>query len=374
LKKLDVIQPSSSEVASPVVVVVQKGKPRFCIDLREVNSKTVADRYALPKQDSIFRALVGSVYFSLIDANKGYYQFGLTLGSRRYTAFVTEDGFYEFRRVPFGLKNAPAHFQRAIDTILGSYRYEFALAFIDDIVIYSRSLADHLVHVGLVLQALENVGMTVVEDKCHFAYRSIELLGRRVSCLGLSTQDEKVEAIRKLPYPRTIGEASEIYGQFNYHREFIKNFAEIALPVTKAMSPAKGNNNKPSIKLSPKEYAKLRSNSTYPDKPEIRQAFQTLKDALSNALVLIHPDFDKEFILYSDACRTGIAASLYQVADDGKEHPVLFISPGLTDAETRYSATELECLALVWSLHKLEHYVDGAKLKLYTDHSVLKWI
>jgi 2-keto-4-pentenoate hydratase len=99
-----------------------------------------------------------------MDANKGYFQFGLTDGSKKYTAFITEDGFYQFKRVPFGLKNAPAHFQRAIDTILGSYRYEFALAFIDDIVVYSRTLQDHLRHVSLVLQALEDVGMTVSEN------------------------------------------------------------------------------------------------------------------------------------------------------------------------------------------------------------------
>jgi hypothetical protein len=139
--------------------------------------------------------MVGAIYFSLIDANKGYYQFGLSRGSRRYTVFVTEDGFWEFRRIPFGLKNAPAHFQRAIDTILSSYRFEFALAFIDDIVIYSKSLDDHLKHVSLVLQALGSVGMTVSEEKCHFAYKSIELLGRRVSRLGLSTQEDKVKAI-----------------------------------------------------------------------------------------------------------------------------------------------------------------------------------
>jgi hypothetical protein len=259
LKDLDIIQPSESEVASPVVIVVQKGKPRFCVDLREVNSKTAADRYALPKQDSVFRALAGSIRFSIVDANKGYYQFGLSMGSMRYTAFVTDDGFWEFKRVPFGLKNAPAHFQRAIDTILGSYRYEFALAFIDDIVIYSRTLFDHRRHVSLVLEALERVGMTVAEEKCHFAYESIELLGRRVGRLGLSTQEQKVKAIKDLPYPKTIGEASEIFGQFNYHRDFIRNFAEVALPITKAMSPSKGKKNpsKPAIKLSPKEYAKL---------------------------------------------------------------------------------------------------------------------
>jgi hypothetical protein len=169
LSKLDVIQPSNSEVASPVVVVVRKGKPRFFIDLREVKSNTVADRYALPKQDSIFHGLAKAIYFSIIDANKGYHQFGLSSRSRRFTAFVTEDGFWEFWRVPFGLKNAPAHFQLAMDAILGSYRYEFALAFIDDIVIYSRTLSDHRMHVSLVLEALEKVGMTVVEQKYHFA-------------------------------------------------------------------------------------------------------------------------------------------------------------------------------------------------------------
>jgi len=199
LKALDVIEPSTSEVASPVITVIQKGKPRFCMDLRQVNSKTVADRYALPKQDSIFRALTGAIYFSIIDANRGYHQFGLTKWGRRFTAFVTEDGFWQFNKIPFGLKNAPSHFQRAIDTILGGYRYEFALAFIDDIVIYSKALGEHLLHVSLVLEALEKVGMTVSEKKCHFSYQSVELLGRRVNRLGLSTQKEKVKAIMELP-------------------------------------------------------------------------------------------------------------------------------------------------------------------------------
>jgi hypothetical protein len=243
-------------------------------------------------------------------------------------------------------------------------------------VIYSKTLEAHLLHVSAVLQALGNVGMTVSESKCHFAYESIELLGRRVNRLGLSTQEEKVKAIMQLPYPKTIGQASEIFGQFNYHRDFIKNFAEIALPITKAMSPSKHRQRqkKIPIKMSPKEYAKMRSNTVYPDLPEIREAFEKLKVALSTAPILAHPDFDKQFILYSDACRKGIAGALYQVGDDGKEHPILFISRGLTDAETRYSATELECLAVVWCLHKLEHFVDGSQLKLYTDHAALKWI
>jgi hypothetical protein len=305
------------------------------VDLREINSKTKADRYALPKQDSIFRALVGTIYFSLIDANKGYHQFKVAILSRHFTAFVTKDGFWEFKRIPFGVKNAPSHFQWAIDIILGSYRFDFALAFIDDIVIYSKSLDDYLLYVHLVLDALGKVAMTVSEDKCHFAYESIELLGRRVSRLELSTQEEKVKAIMDLPYPKTIGEASEIFSQFNYHRDFIQQFAEIARPITEGMSLRKYHGKAKTIKMIPKEYAKMRSNLPYPDKREIHDAFEELKMALSNAPILAHPDFDKGFILYVNACKKGIAGSLYQIGPDGKVHPILFISRGLTDAETR---------------------------------------
>lgn len=164
--------------------------------------------------------------------------------------------------------------------ILGSYRYEFALAFIDDIVIYSKNLEDHRLNVSLVLQALENVGMTVAENKCHFMYQDIELLGRQVSHLGLSTQKEKMEAIIGLPYPKTIGEVSTIFSQYNYHRDFNKNFAEITLPITKAISPAK-QGRKRTLSMTPKDYARLRGSTPYPDRPEIWKAFDQLKQALS---------------------------------------------------------------------------------------------
>jgi len=130
LYKLDVIQPSKSPIASPVVVIWQKGKPRFCVDLRKVNEQTEADKYALPRQDDIFAALAGAIYFSVMDLNKGYHQLGLDEASRQLTAFITEDaGLWEYLRVPFGLKNAPAFFQRVIDTILGKYRWDFVLAY-----------------------------------------------------------------------------------------------------------------------------------------------------------------------------------------------------------------------------------------------------
>ena len=310
--------------------------------------------------------------------------------SRKFTGFVTEDGFYECLHVPFGLKNAPSHFQRVVDAILGMYRLDFTLAYIDDIIIYSKTLEEHLEHVDKVLEALRNVGMMVSEEKCHFAYDNVELLSHRVGRLGLSTLKERVETITALPYPKTVKEASTIFTKFNYHRDFIPRFAEIALSITKAMGQNKrstiNNHKAKSIKanrkesdavdkqpISLKEMAKARYALPFPDTDEIRKAFEILKARLSSAPVLIHPNFDREFILYTDACRKGIGAGLYQMSlEDNKLHPVLFISRQLKDAETRYLATELECLGLAWSLHKLQHYVDGAKLMIYTDHAALK--
>jgi hypothetical protein len=378
LKRMEIIQKSSSQIASPVVIVWQKGKPRFCVDLREVNAQTPMDRYSIPHQDDIFMSLSGCLFFTLLDANKGYHQFELDEESKPLTAFITQEhGLWEFIRVPFGLKNAPAFFQRCIDEMISKYRWDFVLAYLDDIIIFSKTYEQHLEHVEKVLDTLSTAGLTLSEKKCHFAYKNIELLGRKVSRFGLSTQKQKVEAIMKLEFPRTVQDAYVVLGEFGYHRGFIDEYAIIAGPLTEGLG------------LTKEEKEKFKSTGDLPDQKKISKAmakkpfertqereaaFQALKIALSNAPVLLHPDFSKPFFLYVDACRKGIAAGLYQVGPDKKEHPILFISRTLKPAEKNYAATELECLAIVWALKKLEHYVDGAQLTLITDHSALKWI
>ena len=288
--------------------------------------------------------------------------------SRKFAGFITEDGFYKCLRISFGLKNAPSHFQCVVDSILGMYRLDFALAYIDDIIIYSKMLEEHLEHVDKVLEALHSVGMTIVEEKCHFEYDNVELLGHRVGWLGLSTLKERVKAINALSYLKTVKEASTIFAKFNYYYDFIPRFAEIALPITKAMGQNKKSrvdNRKASAitskrasteasaetgkqRISPKEMAKAHYTLSFPDTEEIRKAFEILKAHLSSAPVLMHLDFEREFILYTDACRKGIGAGLYQMSiEDDKLYPILFISHQLKDAETRYSAMELECLSLV---------------------------
>jgi len=161
-----------------------------------------------------------------------------------------------------------------------------------------------------------------------------------------------------------------ILGMFNYYRHFIKFFAWIAAPLYDGLKKQISD-----LSLDAKTKARMHGRCSFPDTPETRSAFEKLKDALSQAPVLIHPDFERGFILYIDACKYGVAGTLAQInLEDDKEHPVLYISRRLNAHEQKYTSTELECLGMVWNLNKLAHYVDGAKLTLVTDHSALKWI
>jgi len=224
--------------------------------------------------------------------------------------------------VPFGLKTAPAH-----------------------LVVYSKTLEGHI---AAVLEGLGKAGMTLAEGKRHFGYQDIKLLGHRISRLGLSVLEEKVQAILAIPYPETIKQAMVILGMFNYYRSFIHSFAIIAAPLHDGL---KGSLKDTSLaNLSPKAKAKVRSRWRFPDAAECRKAFQQLKDALPNAPTFIHPGFSQEFVLYCDACRKGIAAIFQQISPlDNKEHPIC-ISRRFNASECHYASTELECLAIVWSL------------------------
>lgn len=374
LRQHDIIEPSNSPTASPVVVVRQHGKYRFCVDFRKLNDYTPPVRYPLPRPDSIFNALSGKKYFTTMDANKGYHQFAVAGPDRHLTAFTTESqGLWQYKRVPFGLKNAPSFFQAAMDGILGSMRWDFVLAYIDDVIIYSSMFEDHLRHLDSVLTAIGQVGMTLDERKCFFAYESLSLLGHRVNRLGLMTQPEKVKAIQALPFPKTVKGLQNVLGQFTYYRQFIPQFALAAAPLFAALKLAPRENGG-SGPEDPKEHARRHGRQPVDPTPERLQALENLKNLLSNAPVLRHPEFDKPFFLHTDGCALGLAAALEQESG-GKRHPVLFISRSLKPEETRYTATEIECLGVYWALHKLAPYVEGAPLlTLITDHSALKWI
>ena len=302
----DVIEPSKSTTASPVVLVWQNNKWRFCMDFRQLNSITIGDAYSMLRSDYVFSTLAGSKYFTLLDALKGDHQVEIEEADREKTAFVSYKGLYQFKRLPFGLKNAPAQFQRLMDKIIGGLRWQAALVYIDDLLIYSTTWQDHLSHLETIMKAAQDAGLVFSLEKCSFGFCDVKLLGHSLSRYGLHTLSEKVTSITSLAPPKTMGELHRLLGMFGYYRAFIHQFAKIAWLL---------NDLKKSSGIGPKqENCRTNYNSKQPIQwsSECQVAFDELKHRMCNAPILAHPLFDRPFILYTDASAEAFAAVLCQ--------------------------------------------------------------
>ena len=228
----DVIEPSSSSVSFPVLLVRQGSKWRFCVDYRGLNLATVPDRYPLPRIDDVFEALAGNRFFSGLDAIRGYHQIAVAPEDRWKTAFVCHKGLYQYKRIPFGLRNAPSFFQRFMDQLLGNMRWTEALVYLDDVVVFSPTLEQHVRSLETLFVAAEKVGLKFSPSKCHFALPSLSLLGRHVSTAGISILQDRAAAVRELAPPRTLQQLYRVLGLFNYYRDFIPGYAAMAAPLT----------------------------------------------------------------------------------------------------------------------------------------------
>ncbi|KAE8186106.1 hypothetical protein CF335_g7542, partial [Tilletia laevis] len=279
----EVIEPSQSPVSFPVVMIKQNGKWRFCVDYRQLNSKTVPDRYPLPTIDAIFQTLTGKKWFSSLDAIRGYHQLGVAAEDRWKTAFVCHRGLYQYKRVPFGLRNAPAIFQRLMDKVLGSLRWQQAVVYIDDAVIATDTLEAHNSALATLLQNAMSVGLEFSPAKCTFAVPSLTLLGRKVSGAGVAIWADRAQAVQVLARPTTLQELYHALGLFGYYRAFIHKFAEKAAPLTRLLKGWKYD-------------------------------FEALRAAVANPPVLAHPDPSRPYILYTDASKDALAAILHQVS------------------------------------------------------------
>ncbi|KAE8185880.1 hypothetical protein CF328_g7409 [Tilletia controversa] len=348
---LDISEPSRGSYASGVVLVQQRDKIRFCNDYRPLNKVTIDEYYTMPMTDVVFDRLGKAQYFTVIDLNKGYYQFLLESASRDLTGFVTFRGLRRYKRMPFGLKSAPAWFQRAMDKTLGAARWEYAIAYLDDVVIFSDTFEDHLRHVDNILASLERAGLTVSPSKCYFGYDSVALLGFRVSSLGLMTDEEKTRAVLQFPEPTTAVEARRFFAMAAWYRRFVVNFASRARPINESF---------------------LGDAFVWGERE--RAAFDDIRQAITHAPVLARPNFDKPFVLAVDASKTGLGGVLSQVDDEGRERPVLFLSRQTTAGEKNYAPTHLELMGVWWCVKKLHHYFDGSEVEVKTDHNALKWL
>lgn len=354
-----VIEKSTSPWGSPVVMVKKKdGTWRFCVDYRKLNGVTVKDVYPLPRVEETLARLQGAAFFSIMDLQSGYWQVPIQEEDKPKTAFVTADGLYQFKVMPFGLCAAPSTFQRMMDVVLSGLRWSSCLVYLDDIIIYSATFEEHLERLKGVLSCLRDANLKVKLKKCCFAHGQLKALGHVVDKEGIAPDPEKVRAITDFPRPPETGREAEkvrqvrsFIGICSYYRRFVPNFSGLARPL----------------------FDLLKKGNPFVWGPEQEESYATLKNALIGATRLAHPDFSREFEIHPDACDYGIGAALVQRGENG-ERPIAFASRLLSAAERNYSITEKEGLALVWALQKFHSYIWGTAVTVVTDHHALCWL
>ena len=350
-----VIRPSSSPWASPVVLVRKKdGSLRFCIDYRNLNAVTKTDQFPLPRIDDLIDQLGSAKYFSTLDLASGYWQVQVEENSKEKTAFITHQGLYEFNTMPFGLKNAPAVFQRLMQRVLMGLNLDngpdFVSVYIDDVLVFSRTFEEHLKHLKLVIQRLRDAGLKLKPSKCHFICQSVKYLGHLITPEGIHPNPDRIAAVQDYPIPQCVKGVRQFLGIASYYRRFVRSFAKIAQPL----------------------HALTQKGAQFVWSPACQDAFMELKNLLVTAPILAYPNFEKGFVLETDASGKGLGAVLSQAGEDKLLHPVAYSSRALSPPEKKYGVTELETLAVVWAVHHYHAYLYGHDVIVYTDHSAVR--
>ena len=319
LERAGIITKSISPWASPVVIVLKKSAPgeppqrRMCVDFRRLNKqlpevknmsggKGCISLVPLPKIDELYAKLQGYKVFSTLDLHSGYYHIGLSDSAKPKTAFViSEMGKFEFNRVPFGLAQVPAYFQRLINEVLTDCN--FAMGYLDDIIIFSKTEEEHLQHLEEIFECLRKAGLKLKLQKCSFFKKHIQYLGHLISDEGIQPLPEKLESIAKMPVPQNAKQVKPFLGLVGYYRKFVPSFSDIARPLTQLTQKNEGFN----------------------WTTECDKCFHMLKDYLQEAPILRYPDPTVDYILYTDASKYAYAGILTQ-SIDGTDHPVAQIA------------------------------------------------
>ena len=353
---------STSAWASPIVMVRKPGGEwRMCIDYRALNKVTVPDVYPLPTVDQLLYSMGDAKVFTTMDLHSAYNQIEVAPEHRNKTAFIHRTGLYEYTRMPFGLINAPGSFQRFINTLIQSginreQLYIYILAYLDDLIVFSKTFEEHMDHLSTIFKILSLHGLKLKLSKCTFAATRVQYLGHVVDASGVQVDPEKVVGICKMPYPTKVVELQSFLGMTGYYRRFINNDATLSKPLV----------------------ILLKKDQPWIWTPQCAAAVEEFKRQLTTAPILAMPDYKRRFLVQTDASKMGVGAVLSQRydSDNGKqiEKPVSFISRTLKKHENNYSVTHLEMLAVIWALKKFRHYILGTRFLLQTDHLALQTI
>lgn len=366
LLDIGIIRPSHSPYTSNVVLVRKKdGNLRLCVDYRQLNQLTKKDSYALPRVEDLLDCMSGNTFFSHIDMKSGYHQVEILESHKERTAFsVGPLGFYEYNRMPFGLTNSPATYQRLMENILADLNLKVCCVFIDDVIIFGKTFEEHLHNIQLVFNKIKEATLKIAPSKCQFFKRKVKFIGHIVSERGIEIDTEKTDKVVNWPKPRTPEDVRRFLGFVGYYRRFIENFSRICRPLTDLMpSP-----------LKKKIKGKNRQTREWHWGAEQDKAFETLKTHLVSAPILGYADSTLPYELHTDASGDSLGAALYQ-EQNGSKRVISYASRGLSKAEKNYPPHKREFLALKWAIcDKFKDYLYGQQFTVLTDNNPVTYV
>lgn len=350
----DIIEECQSEWSSPILLVPKKNDSkkswRLVVDYRKLNEKIQDDKFPLPNINEILDSLSGAIYFTHLDLSQSYYQVTLTPDSRNITAFTTNTGQYQMKRLPMGLKISPSAFSRVMTVAMSGLTYEKCFIYLDDLVIFGRNMESHNKNLMDVFERLRKVNLKLNPSKCQFLKMELLYLGHIVSKDGILPDPNKIKVIENYPIPKNTDEVRRFVAFCNYYRKFINKFAEITVPLNQL----------------------CRKGVPFIWSEECDQSFQNLKNKLISPPILQYPDFSEEnkFVLQTDASLT----SLGVVLCNKDLRPVAYASRPLNKAEKNYPTIQKELLAIVWGIKYFRPYLFGRKFTIMTDHKPLIYL